>query len=175
MRLLGITVLLAVAASACTGSPTPVPGTPNPTGTVSVYPRCLSKAPPEGTLSVTGRPGKPEPLVAGTPQTVTVCRYARLPSQRLVRSANLTAAQARSLRRMLDALRPVSPGTPFSCPIDRGDIDLVLVRYGPAKTVPIKVSLSGCRQATNRFGRTFATTAALRTALRRLVGGPPSS
>jgi hypothetical protein len=75
---------------------------------------------------------------------------------------------------MLNALKLVPFRKAFlSCPADRGDIDLVLVRLRSSNTIPIKVSLSGCRYAMNRFGQPFATTMRFRAALRRLVGGPP--
>ena len=159
-------MLLVFAAAACTGTPSPTPRTSVPGGVV--YPRCPPKAPPEGTLSITGH-AKPRELVPGSPQTVTVCRYAPLPSQRLARSAHVPAPRKPALQSMLNALKPAPKG-PFSCPLDRGDIDLILVRYGPTNTIPIKVSISGCRFANNRFGQAYETTPQLRTALEDLVG-----
>jgi len=101
---------------------------------------------------------------------MTVCRYAPLPDQVQVKSLQVPASHMPGLQTLLNELKPVPAGTPFDCPLDRGDIDLILVRYGPANTIPIKVSISGCRYAYNRFGRAYETTPQLWTALRGLVG-----
>ena len=167
-RCAAILGLLAVALTACTGTPAPAPTSSVPAGPADAYPTCPPKAPPEGTLSITGH-AKARTLAPGSPQAMTVCRYSRLPDQVLVRSVRVPASRMRSLQALLNALRP-SPKGAFGCPLDRGDLDLVLIRYGPTNIVPIKVSLSGCRYAYNRFGQAFATTRRLRAGLAQLVG-----
>lgn len=168
-------VALAVVATACAGSSAPSSGgSPPPPSAASTHPTCLPSSPPEGTLSVTGRRAARRRLAPGSPEAVTVCRYAGLPSLRLVRSEDVPRDGVPALVAQLNALRLVPFRKAFlSCPADRGDIDLVLLRYGPSNTIPIKVSLSGCRYAMNRFGQPFATTVRFRAAVRRLVGGPP--
>lgn len=169
----GALITLALFAATCTAQPRSRPSPPSPAGSTT-GPSCLQLSPPEGTLSITDRKVARLPLALGSPRAIAVCRYAALPSQRLVRGARVPDHRVPALASMLNAL----PLVPFrkafvSCPRDRGDIDLVLVRYSSSKTIPIKVSLSGCRYASNRFGQPFATTTKLRAALRRLVGGPP--
>jgi hypothetical protein len=97
----------------------------------------------------------------------TQARVGKLRTERVLRKG----ADVRSIAREFDALREFPKG-PIRCPADEGARLYAIFSYGTEgePSVPVEVSLSGCRGASNgRTKRAVFTTPALLTRLETLT------
>jgi hypothetical protein len=104
-------------------------------------------------------------LVPGEPVALELCSYRGLSkdparSLRLTRaSSDSTHEQVQGLIAILNGLKRVPPKSVFSCPNDRGAVDLLRFVYDAGGRLDIIIPTSGCRFANNGTSAWFTTPA----------------
>jgi hypothetical protein len=178
---LGVVAAVALA-SACsgTGHHAAASTAPTSTSTTTVPLAAPVRCPPilPDRIANAGVPGLADQMVPGTATRLDVCRYGPLTGAgplsvksrfTLVERATVTDFQAAT-----DALAVRPPGAIFNCPNDDGEA-LVLIFSESARSVTVRVSLSGCAFVTNGV-RTGLSSAQWHSRLTRIeVADCPSS
>lgn len=111
-------------------------------------------------------------MVPAGPAVVTVCRYAGLndPSPgALVKKATANRTKATAMARALDTAKVFPSGTPYNCPADNGQTDLLMFGYADGHHANVTMDTSGCRTASNG-PRTVFYTSAITAQVTALVG-----
>jgi hypothetical protein len=111
-------------------------------------------------------------LVPGTPDVVTICRYAGLNDPNpgsLVKKATARQATATALAHALDTAKVFPSGTPYSCPADSGRTNLLMFGYTDGHQADVTMDTSGCRTASNG-PRTVFYSSAVTAQVTALVG-----
>jgi hypothetical protein len=124
-------VLLAVAACAAPQQQT---------GVVVSTPVCSDTLPQQPAA------GPASPMVPGEPQAAVVCQYAG-PQQHLKKSTQVKDVPG--LRQALNAADTTPPPRGTMCPLDHGDLDMVIFAYAGGDPVDVTIKTSGCATATN--------------------------